>query len=76
MGSIHNFPGYTYRLDCFTGVVSLIAVDRMPDYHVLITQSHLSVKLVAAAVVNIDVSIIECVFKRPSQQFSQMMTCT
>jgi hypothetical protein len=53
-----------------------MANDRMPADHTLNTQSYLGVKLFVAAVVNIDVSIIASVLKRPSQQFSQMMTCT
>ena len=53
-----------------------MTINRMPADHVLITQSYLSVKLFAAAVVNIDVSIIASVLKRSSQQFSQMMTFT
>jgi len=76
MGFIRTFLGYIYRLDCSIDDLSLMAIDRMPVDHVVITQSYLSFKLFAAAVVNIDVSIIASVLKRPSQQFSQMMTCT
>jgi len=76
MGFIRTFLGYIYRLDCSTDDISLMAIDRMPVDHVLITRSYFSVKLSAAAVVNIDVSIFASVLKRSSQQFSQMMTCT
>jgi hypothetical protein len=76
MGFIRSFPGYIYRLDCSTDDISLMAIGRMPADQVLVTQSYLSVKLFVAAVVNIDVSITASVLKRPSQQFSQMMTCT
>jgi len=76
MGNVRSVLGYIYRLDFSTDDISVMVIDRMPADHVFITQSHLSVKLFAAAVVNIDVSIIASVLKRPSQQLSQMMTCT
>ena len=76
MDFIRNFPGYIYRLNCSTDNISLMTINWMPADRVFITHSYLSVKLFAAALVNIDVSIIASVLKRPSQQFSQMMTCT